>query len=79
MDPLMRELADDNEISLARFDEVMMNNCEFERLTNKDLISKYFDMDHDGISQDDVYLMVEKYYQSLIAANHVNLNQPIFK
>ena len=50
MDPLMRELADDNEISLARFDEVMMNNCEFERLTNKDLISKYFDMDHDGIS-----------------------------
>ena len=38
IDPLSKALADEDEISINRFDEIMMNNCDYERVVNQNMI-----------------------------------------
>eukprot|EP00347_Sterkiella_histriomuscorum_P000787 403374506 len=78
VDPLTKALADQDEISIDRFDEVMMNNCDYERIVNKEIIQRVFDVDNELINQQNIFGLVEDYYKALQPNNHTDLQLSIF-
>ncbi|CDW74630.1 UNKNOWN [Stylonychia lemnae] len=73
-----RGLADEDEISVNRFDEVMMDNCILEKMVNKNIIQRQFDTDNELVNTQNIYELVEEYYNALQPSNHTNLKLSIF-